>query len=300
MKQNGPLDENLIVYLNGEFVPLGEAAISPLDRGFLYGDGVYETMVAADARVFRIDDHIDRLFMSAHALRLEMSVSKDQMRDLIAETLQRNGLHDAYIRIVVTRGIGFPVLDPRTPTAGVTTVIMTHTREQPKELAGTYRHDGIDLHIVWMRKTPPESLPPQVKSLNYLNQVLARMEATDAGADEAVMLDTDGYVAEGSGDNIFAIRGDELVTPGVQTILPGITRITVLEIAPSVGLAPVERNMTPHDLISADEVFLTSTYGGVIPVATVGGRKVGTTVPGEKTMELRSRYEEFLYDSHTS
>jgi branched-chain amino acid aminotransferase len=299
MKSHIPFDGNLVVYLNGEFLPLRETAISPLDRGFLYGDGVYETMIAANARVFRVDDHIDRLFMSAHALRLPMSVSKDRMRDLIEETLERNRLHDAYIRIVVTRGVGFPVLDPRTPTAGATTVIMTHTREQPRELAGTYRHDGLNLHIVWMRKTPPESLPPQVKSLNYLNQILARMEATDTGADEAVMLDTDGYVAEGSGDNIFAIRSTELVTPGIQTILPGITRMAILELAPSVGLVPVERRMTPHDLITADEVFLTSTYGGVIPVGTVDARDIGTVVPGEKTTELRNRYEDLLYDTET-
>jgi branched-chain amino acid aminotransferase len=294
MSKSSPLSDELIVCLNGDFMPLREAAISPLDRGFLYGDGIYETMLAVNGRVFRIDDHMDRLFASAHAIRLDVGLSRDQMKDTVAETLLRNELDDAYVRIVVSRGVGFPILDARTPTGGPTILVMTHTREQPKEVAGTYRKSGLNLKTVWTRKTPPECLAPQVKSLNYLNQVLARSEATDGGADEAIMLDTRGFVAEGAGDNIFAVRGNELVTPGVQTILAGITRKTILEIAPDVGLVPVERDMTPFDLHSADEVFLTSTYGGVLPVGSIDGRHIGQVAPGAKTLEILKHYEELL------
>ena len=268
-----PFGDDLVVYVRGEYVALRDASISILDRGFLYGDGIYETMLATGGNVFRLDDHLDRLFASAHTLRLALPLSQDGLAEVVSEVLTRNQLEDAYVRVVVSRGVGFPILDARTPTGDSTVIVMAHTREQPAEVAGSYHQEGLDLKVVSIRKTPPECLLPQVKSLNYLNQLLARMEATDAGADEAVMLDTHGMVAEGSGDNIFAVKGTQLVTPEPLTILPGITRRTVIDVAPAVGLTVSERQVTPYDLYNADEVFLTSTYGGVLPVKSIDGRQ---------------------------
>lgn len=280
-----------VVYVDGEYVPAHEARVSIFDRGLLYGDGIYETLLARDGRVFRLDRHLERLRASAIGIRIDLPIPLDALREIVLETVRRNELSDAYIRIVVTRGVGFPNLDFRAATSPPTIVVIAHEREQPAAVAGSYARSGIKLRVVSIRKTPSVCLSAQVKSLNYLNQVLARLEAVESGAGEGLLLDVQGLVAEGAGDNIFAVRGTTLMTPPPHNILLGITRQAVIELAAEAGYAVVERGMTVYDLQTADEVFLCSTYGGLVPVAELDGRPIGVLTPGRITDDLRERYE---------
>ncbi len=287
-----PFVDTRIAFVNGEFVPAEQARISVFDRGFLYGDGIFETLAVYNGRIFRLDDHLKRLYRSTSVIRLDLPIEPHAMREAIAETVRRNGYADAYVRILVSRGMSFPSLDVRAANDDPTVVILVHSRVPPSSIAGVFESRGLRLRIVSIWKTPSESLDPRVKTLNYLNQLLARLEATDAGADEALLLDVRGYVAEGSGDNVFAVQGRDLVTPGTQEILAGITRATAIELASELGYSTIERNMTAYDLYTADEVFLTSTYGGILAVAEVNGRQIGRgEVPGRVTNELRHGYQ---------
>lgn len=293
-----PFVDSKVAYLNGDYMPVEDAKISVFDRGFLYGDGVYETLGIHGGRIFRLDDHLDRLDRSLSLLRLDFSVAQSRLKEAVLETARRNAYRDAYVRIVVSRGVSFPSMDSRAATQGPTVLILVHSRVQPEALAGFFGSTGLRLRVVSIRKTPSTSLDPRAKTLNYLNQMLARLEATDAGADEALLLDVHGFVAEGAGDNFFAVHGTELVTPGPQEILAGITRAVVIEMARELGYHVVERNMTGYDLYTADEAFVTSTYGGILPVAEVNGRPIGSqTVPGRITVVLRERHRQLLETS---
>jgi len=283
-----------IAYVNGEYTSVRDARVSVFDRGLLYGDGIYETLLSANGRVFRLDRHLDRLYASAAGIRLDVPVPGNELREIVLETVRRNQLTDAYIRIVVTRGVGYPNMDPRAAVSPPTLIVLAHGREQPASVAGTYRGDGLTVRVVSIRKTPSSCLPAQVKSLNYLNQILARLEAVEAGAGEGLLLDMQGLVTEGAGDNVFAIHKSSIVTPGVHNILVGITRQTVIELAEAAGYVVVERDMTAYDLYTAGEVFLCSTYGGILPVSELDGRAIGSVVPGPLTEELRERYEQLL------
>jgi len=288
--------EGRIAYVNGRFVPIEDARISVLDRGFLYGDGLYETLNVVNGKAFRLDEHLQRLEHSASTLRLPVPLSRDDFRAAILETVRRNGLTDAYVRILLSRGESFPIIDIRAATRRPTLVILVHSREQPPEVASYFRGSGLHARIVSIRKVAPTALEPRVKSLNYLNSVLARAEAIESGGDEAIVLDADGFVAEGAGSNIFTLHGSTLTTPTVTSILVGVTRGVVMKLARDSGLEVVERNMTAYDLYTADEIFLTSTYGGITPVTQVDGRPVGPTSPdpGETTLSLRAAYHALL------
>ena len=288
--------QSAVVYVDGEYVPAVEASVSIFDRGLLYGDGIYETFLARNGRVFRLDRHLERLEASAIGIRLALPVPRHELRDIVLETVRRNEVSDAYIRIVVTRGVGFPNLDPRAAATRPTLIVVAHSREQPSAVAGSYARSGIKLRVVSIRKTPSVCLSAQVKSLNYLNQVLARLEAVETGADEGLLLDVHGMVAEGAGDNVFAVQATRLVTPTPHNILLGITRQAVIELADAAKYAVIEREMTVYDLMTADEVFLCSTYGGIIPVSELDGRRIGQTAPGPVTEDLRERYERLLLE----
>jgi branched-chain amino acid aminotransferase len=285
-----------IVHVNGRLVAADEAAVSVFDHGFLYGDGVFETLVVADGRIFRLDEHLDRLQRSAAAIRLALPIRREALRAAVLDTVRENGLPDAYVRLVVSRGPGRPVLDPRGADRP-TVVVMVHAREEVEGAGDAYRSDGVRARIVSVRKVPSACLEARVKSLNYLNHILARVEAVESGADEAILLDVYGLVAEGPGENVFAVSSGTLLTPPVANVLDGITRRAVIEVAAACSHETVERPLTPYDLRTADELFFTSTYAGVVAVAELDGHPIGTEHPGPVTRRLRERYERLVRET---
>ncbi len=265
------------IYLNGRFVPEHEAKVSVFDHGFLYGDGIFEGIRAYFGRVFKLKEHLDRLFDSARTITLDIGVSKSEMQEIVLETLRRNNLSDAYIRLVVSRGKGDLGLDPnKCPKAGVICIADKITL-YPESLYQA----GLEVKTVATRRNNVDSLNPRIKSLNYLNNILAKIEAHQAGVMEAVMLSQEGYVSECTGDNIFIVKKGALVTPPIYAgILEGITRNTAMELAQSAGIPVKEEMFTRHDLYTADEVFLTGTAAEMIPVIKVDGRVIGDGIPG--------------------
>ncbi|HEV8339427.1 MAG TPA: branched-chain-amino-acid transaminase [bacterium] len=273
----------LVTYVNGAFVPKEEASISVFDHGLLYGDGIFEGIRAYNGRVFRLEEHLDRLFDSAKTIMLEIPLSREQMREAILETLRRNGLRDAYIRPLVSRGVGDLGLDPRKCNRATVIIIADSIQLYPKEAYVT----GLRTITATTRKPRPDALNPRVKSLNYLNSIMARIEANQAGVDEAVMLTADGYVCECSADNIFVIHDGQIWTPPpFLGILAGITRGAVLDLARDLEIPAVERVFTLHDVYSADECFLTGTGAEIGPVVEVDGRAIGDRRPGPLTGRL--------------
>lgn len=272
-----------LIFLNGAFVPKEAAVVSVYDHGLLYGDGVFEGIRAYDGNVFRLKPHIDRLYDSAKAILLEIPYPPTEMEEIVLETLRKNRLHSAYIRIVVSRGAGDLGLDPaRCPRANVI-VIAESLALYPKEL---YER-GIRLVTVSTRRNRSDVLSPAIKSLNYLNNILAKLEAKNAGADEGLMLNADGYVTEATGENIFIVKHGTLITPPPYVgILKGITRQAVMEIAAEDGILVREDVLTLHDVYTADEVFLTGTAAEIVPVVAVDGRTIGDGRPGAMTLRL--------------
>ncbi len=274
------------VYLNGELVPEEEAKVSVFDHGLLYGDGIYESLQVRNGKVFKLREHIERLFRSARAIKLEVPLGPEALRETILETLRANGGRDLYLRVVVTRGPGYPLLDPRV-TSGPTLAIIPHEPSPPPETGTSYRPRGSGLRLksVSVRKTPSVSLDARIKSLNYLNNVLARIEAIESGFDEALLMDINGYVAECPGENIFLVKAGVLKTPRASQVLDGITRRTILELAAREGIPASEEDLTLYDLYNADEAFLSSSFGHVHPVAGVDGRPI--EAPGPLTVRLK-------------
>lgn len=281
--------ENLI-YLDGRFVPESEAKVSVFDHGFLYGDGVFEGIRAYGGVVFKLREHIDRLYSSAKAIMLEIPLSKDEMVEAVLETLRRNKLKDAYIRLVVTRGVGDLGLDPR--KCRNPSVIIIAQKMEP--LLG---RKGVSLIISSVRRDSVDATSHQVKSLNYLNSILAKLEAIEAGADDAILLDSRGFVSEASAANLFMVK-DSVVSTPPQTagILPGITRARIMKLAESLGYKVLEREITPMELYAADEVFLTGTGAEIVPVAEIAGRKIGEETPGPITKRLIEEFEKIKRD----
>lgn len=277
-----------LVYINGQFVPAGEACISVFDHGLLYGDGVFEGIRAYDGRVFRLDEHVKRLYNSARAILLEIPLSPERLREAVLETLRRNELADAYIRLVVTRGVGDLGLDPAKCRAGPTIFIIADAIElYPQE----FYERGLELITTVTRRNLPEALSPAIKSLNYLNNILAKIEVSRAGLLEGLMLNHEGYVAEATGDNVFLYANNRLVTPPRSVgILEGITRAAVVELAADLGIPVFEERFTRQFVYTADECFLTGTAAEIIPVVTVDGRKIGDGVPGPVTRRLMQRF----------
>jgi len=277
-----------LIYFNGKFVPKQEARTSVYDHGFLYGDGVFEGIRAYNGRVFRLDGHLDRLYDSAKAIDLKIPLSKEEMTKAIIETLKRNGLKDAYIRPIVSRGDGDLGLDPRKcPVPNV--FIIT---QEWGAMYGDLYEKGLTGVTVGIRRNAPEALPPNIKSLNYLNNILAKIEANVKGGDEAIMIDVHGNVSEGSGDNIFVVKNGKILTPPTLNNLRGITRAAAIELAIKYGIPVSETNMGLFDIYTADEVFVTGTAAEIAPMTKVDGRIIGDGKPGQITRKLMAGFKE--------
>ncbi len=270
------------IYVDGKFVPAEEAAISIYDHGLLYGDGVFEGIRAYNGRVFRLEDHVKRLYDSAKAIMLEIPLSQEKMCSVILETLRKNELSDAYIRPLVTRGVGDLGLDPL-KCAKPTVLIITQKWDA---MYGDLYEVGLTAVTVTVRRNSPAALPPNIKSLNYLNNVLAKIEANVKGGDEAIFLDAEGTVSEGSGDNIFVVKDGEISTPPTLNNLKGITRKAVIEVAEADGYTVREVALGLFDLYTADELIVTGTAAEVAPVTVIDGRAIGDGKPGPITKVL--------------
>lgn len=276
-----------IIYVNGEFVPESEARISVLDHAVLYGDGIFETAFAWKGRVFKLDAHIDRGFCSMAAIALEPPMDRQAMRAIILEAVRRNGFEDAYIKWIVTRGSnGAPLMDPTGCVPNLIVLVRPYINRADPERAAS----GLRLKTVAVRRPPGQVLDAHIKSLNYLNLVMAKLEAKAAGADEALMLGLHGHISEATGCNVFLRHGTRLSTPR-NDILAGITRETVIELAPSSGYQVAESDLQLYDAYTADEIFICSTAGGLLPVVEIDGRQVGGGVPGEAYRELAAAYD---------
>lgn len=280
------------IYLNDGFVEKHNAKISIYDHGFLYGDGVFEGIRAYDGNVFRLKEHIDRLYRSAHSIMLTIPVSKDEMIDLVIKTLRKNDLMTAYIRLVVSRGVGNLGLDPTSCPEPQIIIIAEELQLFPQELYD----NGLEMITASTRRNRPDVLSPNVKSLNYLNNILAKLEANLAGVAEALTLNDEGYVAEGSADNVFIIKNNEILTPpGYIGALEGITRNVIIDIARDLGYIVKEEPFTIHDVYVAEEVFLTGTAAEVIAVVKVDGRPIGNGKPGNHTNRLLQSFRKLVH-----
>lgn len=278
-----------VVYINGKFVPEEDAKISVYDHGLLYGDGAFEGIRVYSRKVFKLREHIARLFRSAHALMIELPITPQELEEAILTALRTNDLTDGYIRLTISRGVGLG-LDPR-GVKNPTIIVMTDKLSlYPQEM---YR-DGLMVVTVSTRVPPAQALEPRIKSLGkYVCNIQAKLEANRVGAGEGLMLNVEGYVAEATGDNIFLVSGGKLITPPPSAgILEGITRNTVMELAEGMGIAVVEKMFTQFDVYIADECFLTGTAAEVIPVSVVDGRTIGSGKPGEMTKKLMAAYHE--------
>ena len=275
------------VYLNGKFVDESKAVVSVFDHGLLYGDGVFEGIRSYDGLIFKLREHIARLFESAHTLMLRIPLSQAECVAVVKQSLRINQLRDAYIRFVVTRGEGDLGLDPRKCAQPTVFVIADRIELYPKKLY----EQGLELITVATQRNVPEALNPQIKSLNYLNNILAKIEAINAGYEEAIMLSHSGYVTECTGENIFLVKGKRLLTPPPYIgVLRGITRRTVMELGVKQRLDVREELLTRHDLFNADEVFLTGTAAEIVPVVKIDGRVIGGGTPGSATKKLQHAF----------
>ncbi|UOR13079.1 branched-chain-amino-acid transaminase [Halobacillus amylolyticus] len=275
------------IYLSGEYVDKSEAVVSVYDHGFLYGDGVFEGIRVYGGNIFKLEEHLNRLYDSAKSIMLHIPYEKEELEQIIAETVRKNQLETAYIRVVVSRGAGNLGLDPASCSEPRVVVIAEALALFPKEL---YER-GVRLASASSRRNRPDILPPQVKSLNYLNNILVKMEANQAGVDEALMLNDQGYVTEGSADNIFIVKNGTIYTPPVYLgALEGITRNAIIDLAKEKGYEMKQEPFTRHDVYVADEVFLTGTAAEVIAVVEVDQRQVGDGKPGVVTSHLLSEF----------
>jgi branched-chain amino acid aminotransferase len=275
------------VYIDGKFYDERNAKVSVFDHGLLYGDGVFEGIRAYHGRVFKLTEHIDRLFYSAKAILLELPLAHAQFMRAVVETCRMNKLRDGYIRLVVTRGIGTLGLNPNRCKRPSVIVIADKIQLYPQKM---YER-GMAIVTVPTTRNLHNAVNPAIKSLNYLNNILAKIEANIAGVEEAIMLNTEGYVTECTGDNLFILKNGELFTPPLSAgALYGITRGVVIDMAREAGMAVSEPNLTRYDLFNADECFLTGTGAELIPVTKIDGRVIGTGKPGPITRSLVQRY----------
>lgn len=284
------------IYINGEYYAKEDAKISVFDHGLLYGDGVFEGIRIYHNKVFRLEQHLKRLYRSAKYINLTIGKSIEEMTGIVVDTCRRNGLSDGYIRLVVTRGTGTLGLSPKSCPVATTIVIVDKLAIYPPE----QYEKGLAVMTVSTRRNLVDALDPQLKTLNYLNNIMASIEASRSGFEEALMLNSEGFVAEASADNIFVIRGKRLLTPATYIgALPGITREAILEIAPEVGLEPVETHLTLSDIYNADECFLTGTAAEVIAVSEVDSRPIGTGKAGPITRTINERFRKLTRDEGT-
>jgi branched-chain amino acid aminotransferase len=289
MKEKKNLGES-IVYIDGKYLAEARAKISVFDHIVLYGDGVYDTCCAWAGRVFKLDQHINRFFESAKAVAIEIPLSKSALEKVVLTTVRKNRLREAYIKIIVTRGVGEkPLLSPYNCRPS----LIVFAKPFMKLAGGEMFEKGITIKTSSLRKIPPECWDPRIKATNYLNHVLMRYEANEAGADDALELGTDGYVAEAPGYNVFVVKKEILYTPD-ENILKGITRETIIELAAGMKIKVVEGRITPFDFYTADEAFFCSTAGGIFPVVKIDGRVIGDGKAGFLTKRFNESYFELL------
>ncbi len=284
------------IYLNGQLVPKDQAAVSVFDHGLLYGDGVFEGIRFYGGRVFRLDDHVDRLYRSARAIALTIPLTPDEMSLAVLETIRANGLQDGYVRLVVTRGEGSLGLSPKSCPHPTVFIIASTITLYPEEMY----EKGLKLVTCATRRIAHGALSPMVKSLNYLNNIMAKIEAEQAGAGEGLMLNEQGYVAECTGDNIFVIRDGRIATPPIAAgALAGVTRAVVFELARDLGVEIREENITRYDVYTADECFLTGTAAEIIPAVELDSRLIHDGAPGPVTLRLSGLFRELTRTTGT-
>ncbi len=282
------------IYIDGEFYEKENAKISVFDHGLLYGDGVFEGIRFYNGRVFRLEEHIDRLYDSAHAICLKVGLDKEVLTEALLETIRLNELRDGYVRLVVTRGCGDlglnPALCPRATVFIIASKITLYSEEKYEK--------GLEVVTCATRRIPHGALSPMVKSLNYLNNVMAKIEAQQAGAGEGLMLNEQGFVSECTGDNIFTVKKGVIYTPPISSgALSGVTRNVVFEMAAELGITILEPNMTRYDIFTADECFLTGTAAEIIPAVKLDTRAIGSGTPGPLTRKLIARFRELTASS---
>jgi branched-chain amino acid aminotransferase len=282
----------LKIWLNGSLVDEANAKISVFDHGLLYGDGVFEGIRVYSSKIFELDAHLKRLYESARVLRLKIDMTPQQLADVTEQTVRANNIADGYIRLVVTRGIGSLGINPFVCQKPQIIIIADDIQLYPEEFCET----GIKVISACTIRNHPLAIPPQVKSLNYLNNILAKIEALDAGVPEAIMFNHEGFVAEASGDNVFIIKNGIVYAPPIQAgSLEGITRTVVMRLAKREGFEVVEKNLTRFDLYVADELFLTGTAAEVIGVVEIDGRQISGGKPGNITKLLRGKFFDYAH-----
>ncbi len=278
------------IYIDGKFYDKEDAKISVFDHGFLYGDGVFEGIRAYNGKIFGVDEHIDRIFASAQYIKLQIPMTKEEIKEALYKTLEANALKDAYVRLVVSRGVGDLGLDPRKCPKPTVIIIATYWGA----MYGDLYSKGIKVITASTRRIPPQCLDVKAKTLNYLNNILAKIETFDVQADEALMLDVDGFVSEGTGDNIFVVKGGKILTPSMDSsILSGVTRKAVMDISKNLNIEVEERKLTLLEVYNADETFMTGTAAEVIPIREVDGRKI-KSCPGEITMKIIEEFKKMI------
>jgi branched-chain amino acid aminotransferase len=291
-----PNAKGLTIFLDGKFVPEADAKVSVFDHGLLYGDGIFEGIRFYNGRVFKLEEHLERLWDSARSICLEIPMGRSEMTEALLETIRQNDLREGYIRLIVTRGVGNLGLNPVQCKRPSVIIIATTIALYPKEVY----ESGLTVVTCATRRTNAAALNPAVKSLNYLNNVMARIEANLAGADEALMLNDAGNVAECTADNVFIIKHGQIFTPPIAAgALRGITRSVVFDIAAELGLKIAETDITRHDVFVADECFLTGTAAEVIPVIKADGRVIGNGKPGSLTTRMIARFRELTREKGT-
>lgn len=287
-------EEEVLVYIDGAYYPKSEAKISVFDHGLLYGDGVFEGIRSYNGVVFKLKEHISRLYCSARAIMLDIPLTQDEMTQAVLETLRKNNLKNAYIRLVVTRGIGDLGLDPRKcpkPTVIIIAVPLLQLYSEEK------RRKGMSMIVSWVRRDRVDATTHEIKSLNYLNSILAKIEANNAGADEAIVLDTQGFISEATAENLFIVKDGQIVTPPATSgPLSGITAGVVKTLAEKLGYKVIERGITVAELYAADEAFLTGTAAEIMPIREVNKRKIGEGKIGPVTERLLEEFNKYVRD----
>lgn len=287
----------MIIYCDGKYVAGEDAKISVFDHGFLYGDGVFEGIRAYNGKVFKLKEHIVRLYESADVILLKIGVSREEMMDIVLETIRKNNLTDAYVRLIVSRGVGDLGLDPRKCPKSQIFCIAGSITLFPQAMYDK----GLEIVTVLTRRNNSNALNPRIKSLNYLNNILAKIEANRAGVMEALMLNQEGYVCEGTADNVFIVKDGVLKTPPIYAgILKGITRDAVIELAKKEGIAVAEDLFTLYDVYTADECFLTGTAAELIPIICVDSRPIGDGQPGPMFKKLLDKFRHLTQTEGTS
>ena len=286
---NGNEVADTILYVNGDYVRKSEAVISVYDSGFQHGDGVYEGIRTYGRKVYRLEEHLKRLYESCYTLGIEVGKTKEEMIEIVKELIRRNidaGFHDLHMRLQVTRG--FKVQTGMHPTLNITSSSIVICVDQKPPI---FNKDGITLVTTWLKRYSPSYMDPKIHCCNQLNQIMAACEAIRQGADEAIMLDQNGFVAETNSTNLQMIKDGALILPTIDSQLPGITRATMIQIAKQLGMEVQERNVTVSEYYNADEVFICGTVGEVVPVKMIDGKKIGKQVPGPVTEQFAEEYK---------